>query len=336
MALTDLQIATLVERYIRERDRFEKLAARVLRHVTNGLRNANIRHVPTFRSKDPTSLQGKLDRDRLEHTFEDLERDFAPRLLDLAGVRILLYQREHVERTCAIIEELFDCPRDELFRANHENARGYWACHRVVALREEMVASDPALANVATAYCEIQVTTLPDHIWNELEHDIQYKKPAGEPSEAQQALLQSLRGELNAVNGTVTELVAATERQKAENLTEIATVGALHQALKKRCGTAFSGDFGGLLRLLGGVLREVTLAQLQRLPLDATDIELGIDRLAKAGITAANDDVAVVVAALWPMWGDDFRDLVSEWWGRPGPLNRAVRGLAEAAKRGTI
>jgi ppGpp synthetase/RelA/SpoT-type nucleotidyltranferase len=194
MALTDLQILTLVQRYIRERDRFEKLAATVMRHLTNRLRNGNVKHLPTFRSKDPESLQGKLERDRHEHSYEQFEQELTPALLDLSGVRVLLYERDHVLPVTGVIEEMFNCPADERFRKDHVDPDGYQARHRCVTLPDDVIAADPALTNVDGVFCEVQITTLADHIWSELEHDIEYKKPAGEPSEAQQALLQALRG----------------------------------------------------------------------------------------------------------------------------------------------
>src|SRR4051812_583374 len=78
VALTSLQVATLVERYKRERDRFEKLAAIVSRRLSSRLRAAAIPHVPTFRSKDPDSLGKKLAREADRHDFAKFERDFSP------------------------------------------------------------------------------------------------------------------------------------------------------------------------------------------------------------------------------------------------------------------
>jgi hypothetical protein len=134
----------------------------------------------------------------------------------------------------------------------------------------------------------------------------------------------------------VSQLVLATGRQQAKNLTEIDTVSDFDQALRNRCERRFSGDFGGLLKLLRGAVRDVTPALLQGLPLDQANIEAGEAGLAEGGLFLPDDDVGLVVAALWPQFGNDFTEVVSAWAGRPGPVNRVVRGLAEAAKKGKI
>jgi ppGpp synthetase/RelA/SpoT-type nucleotidyltranferase len=190
--LTELQIAHLVDRYCRERDRIDKLASTVARHLSSRLRSAAIPHVPTFRSKDPESLRLKLARDRAKHDFRAFDREFGPSLLDLAGVRILVYRPRDVEPTCDIIDELFTVPEPPRFRKDYTAAAAYQARHRVATLRDEQVDSDPALANLRFVPCEIQVVTIADHIWNELEHDIKYKTPHGQPNDVQLAHLRNL------------------------------------------------------------------------------------------------------------------------------------------------
>jgi ppGpp synthetase/RelA/SpoT-type nucleotidyltranferase len=331
VALTELQIATLVERYTRERDRFEKMAATVTRHLSARLRAAAIPHLPTFRSKDPESLRGKLNRDRHEHDFVAFEREFAPAILDLAGVRILLYRPKDVEPTCSVIEDLFVVPEEPRYRKDFTDTKRYQARHRVVSLRDDQIENDPALANLRGVRCEIQVVTLVDHIWNELEHDIKYKTPHGQPTEEQKALLASLRTELDAVRDSVNRLMDATDRQRAEGLRVIETAEDLRYALGRRCNRWFAGDFERLLELLDAVLREVTPAALDKLPLAPANLADGAALLAKAGISAADDDLGIVVAALWPQYGADFVEVVKSWRGKTGRLSRLVRALDQAA-----
>lgn len=337
MALTELQIATLVERYTRERDRFEKMAATVTRHLSTRLRRAPaVPHVPTFRSKDSESLHGKLTRDQTKHEFITFEREFGPALLDLAGVRMLLYRPRDVEPTCAIIEELFVVPDDERFRKNYASPDGYQARHRVVTLRDEQIESDPALANLRGVPCEIQVVTIGDHIWNELEHDITYKTPHGRPTSEQNAYLKMLRTQLDGVRESVNDLMEATDKQRAENLALIESPEDLHHALKVRCGRGLVGDFDRLLQLLSGVLREVTPAALHKLPLADEDLNGAQELLEKAGQLTGANDLALVVAALWRLYGRDFVEVVRSWRGKPGPLSKLVRTMDKAATKAKI
>jgi ppGpp synthetase/RelA/SpoT-type nucleotidyltranferase len=332
--LTDLQIATLIDKYLREQDRFDKMSAYVARRLTQQLRATTIPHLPTFRAKDSASLRAKLARDRTSHEYEALEREFSPSILDLAGVRILLYRPQDEEPVCEEIERLFVVPPEDRFRRNFLTPGGYHARHRVVRIRDEVIEAEPSLTNLGGVLCEVQVVTLGDHIWNELEHDIRYKTPAGQPSEAQLRMLRVLREQLNTVRASVEELMDASDQQRAAQLTTIDSPEDLSDALKVRIGRRPRGDIEQLWRLLVGVFRELTLTTLDGLPLSEADLNDASARLEAANVTQ-RDEVALVVSAMWPAYQEDFSDVVGSWRGRPGPVVRLLQTLRRA-QDGTI
>jgi ppGpp synthetase/RelA/SpoT-type nucleotidyltranferase len=180
-----------VEKYIRERDRYEKMAAAVTRRLTEQLLDAAIPHVPTFRAKEPESLKGKLMRDRKQLDFTLFEKDFAPHILDLAGVRVMLYRPQDETPTCNVIERLFPIPEGARFRRDLNLSKGYRGRHRVVGLSPEML-SEHVNTNLHEVLCEVQVVLFTHHVWNELEHNIGYKTPHGKPSSEQKSLLSQL------------------------------------------------------------------------------------------------------------------------------------------------
>ncbi len=321
-----------MERYAQERDRFEKMASTASRHLSAALRDAAVPHVPTFRAKSPESFRGKLERNVEKYELKSFEREFGPTVLDLAGVRALLYRPADADVVCKTIEDLFVVPDGDRFRRHHDNQEGYQAHHRVVQLSVDMLAADPRLANLDGVYCEIQVVTIGDHIWNELEHDIKYKTPDGNPSELQTGLLRVLRTQLNATRGTVAQLMEETDRRRQENLSRIETPEDLQYALRARSGRFLRGDLARLLELLEKVLREVTPAELQRLALGPDDIEAATRRLGVVGLSVDEDDPVLVVAALWEDLGPEFEKVVKSWPGKPGPVSRAVRALAQAGE----
>lgn len=336
MALTDLEIVSLVERYKRERDRFEKLATMVSRRLSARLWAAAIPHVPTFRSKDPASLRNKLARESGAYEFDRFKTEFSPSIKDLAGVRVLLYRPRDVEPTCALIEELFLVPVPREFRKDHTNPDGYQARHRVAALRPEDIDADPTAENLRFTPCEIQVVTISDHIWNELEHDIRYKTPHGRPSEVQGVLLETLRRQLSLVGGTVVQLMDATDQQRANASAPIESPEDLRRALEVRTGRTLVGDFEGLLDLLSVVLRELTRTELDHLPLSSRDLDAAVSLLERAGQSAPPERLGLVIGALWPLYGIDFMEIVKGWPGRPGPVSRLVRALDKAGREGKI
>lgn len=327
--LTELQISTLVARYARERDRFEKMASTASRHLSAALHDAAVPHVPTFRAKSPESFRGKLERNLKKFEFKSFEQEFGPSILDLAGVRTLLYRPADASVVCKIIEDRFVVPEGDRFRRHHDNQDGYQAHHRVVRLSADMLAADPRLANLDDVFCEIQVVTLGDHIWNELEHDIKYKTPDGLPSELQKGLLRNLRSQLNATRDTVAQLMEETARRRQENLSQIETPEDLQYSLRACSGRVLRGDLARLLELLEKSLRTVTPAELQRLKLGAEDLEAAKEQLETAGLSVDEDDPVLVVAALWDDLGPEFQKIVTSWPGKPGPVSRAVRALAE-------
>jgi ppGpp synthetase/RelA/SpoT-type nucleotidyltranferase len=336
VGLSDLQVSTLVERYRRERDRYEKLAAFVARLLSRGLHAANIPHVPTFRSKTPTSLRGKLIREGDEYVFESLETELSNTLKDLAGVRILLYRPSDVDTTCGLVADLFELAGPtERFAKDFLAADGYQARHRVVRLRDEHLVLEPMHANLERVPCEIQIVTIADHLWNELEHDIVYKTPHGKPTAEQRSLLKVLRDQANAVRTTVAELMGATERHRSESLSTIESGRDLDDVLKRITKNRFQGDFERLLELLEAVMRDVTPLGLEEV-LAPGSIETGRQLLAASTINVAEDSVEILVAALWSKYGADFSEVVRSWPGRRGPISRVVLALAKDPAEATL
>ncbi|MBO6936779.1 MAG: RelA/SpoT domain-containing protein [Deltaproteobacteria bacterium] len=331
MALDNDEIDRLVARFARERDRFDKMASMVSRRLSAALFEAAVPHVPTFRAKAPKSLRGKLRRDRTQYSGAEFVPEFCPGLIDLAGVRVLLYRSQDTNVTCDVIEDLFEIPDGERFRKSHDDPHGYQAQHRVVTLTPDDLETDPRLSNLTGVMCEIQVVSLGDHIWNELNHDIKYKTPDGRPSEAQEALLGALRRQLDAVRGTVDQLAEATDRRREENLSLISTAEDLQHGLRVRTGRMMRGDLGRLLELLeSSVEGEITLAKLDELGVDSDALDRGKQALQSVSHPATDTDPVLVVGALWNELGPAFYDTVCAWRGKPGAVSRAVRALHDS------
>lgn len=332
MALTELQVARLVEKYLREYDRFHKMAALVAQRLSSELFSAAIPHVPTFRAKSPESLQSKLARKSADLDYQELEREFSPSIRDLAGVRVLLYRPQDAGPTCDIISQLFLVPDGERFSRDYPGPR-YHASHRIVSLGEEELSAEDQYSNLRGVLCEVQVVTLVDHIWNELEHDILYKTPDGKASSVQEVHLRHLRRELDVVSATVAELMEATENQRLKKRAAIDTPEDLSDALRAILGRRVHGDFGLLLRLLQGALSSnLSPLTLENLNLAPAALEPGSEaavRLDEAGVKEP-DDVGLLVSHLWPAYGAEFVLVSRRWVGRPSRLARLIQALDRA------
>jgi ppGpp synthetase/RelA/SpoT-type nucleotidyltranferase len=334
MPLTDLQIGRLVEKYLREQDRYEKMASTVHRLLQQQLRENAIHALVTFRAKDERSFRGKLLRERNRIEYSDVEQEFFPRLLDLAGARVLLYRPEDVDPTCALIERMFLVPAESRYRKDHNAPNGYRARHRVATLREEVLRNE--LRNLTGVHCEIQVTTIIDHIWNEPEHDIRYKSATGAPSAEQGAFLRSLRSQLNSVVDTVTGLTEATTEEIARKEQPLEAADELRRALETMHARALSGDFSRLFDILTKTHRSITRALLEAIALKRADFDAARAELDHVAVADPQpiDDVAVFFVALWADYGPDIVEIVPSWTEPPPPLTRLIellqRGRADA------
>ena len=72
-------------------------------------------------------------------------------------------------------------------------------------------------ANLKDVTCEIQVCSLLAHVYNEIEHDIRYKKLTGEISDKEDDLLDAL-GKLTASGDVLIETVIETQERRQSEL----------------------------------------------------------------------------------------------------------------------
>lgn len=334
MPLTESQVALLVAKYARERDRFQKMADFVQRHVQVALKNNLIRCVVTSRAKDPDSLGRKLISGHSEFDFDELQHEFNPSLLDVAGVRVMLYQFDRDNRrVVGLLEDVFVVPDFPRYRKDKglDATRCYQARHRVVQLRNEHLA-DPAYENLKGLMCEIQVVSLVKHIWNELEHDVGYKDPEnlGEADREQEAWLAVLWESLQAAETAVSHLSRVTDTRRAVSQEEERALQSsedLRLALGLLLRRPIVGDIGALFKLLNLTEKLVSRKALRGMGLDRpSTLDDGHGRLGSVGLEHC-DDVEAIVAHLSAERGQDFLEATSKWPGPKSKLRRTIEAL---------
>jgi ppGpp synthetase/RelA/SpoT-type nucleotidyltranferase len=162
---------------------------------------AAIEHDGTFRlqvvrarAKDAQSLRNKLD-DRQISDSKQIESD----IKDLAGCRAIFYTNGDVERLIrsGLIEHNFKVLERKIHHPGIDPKsadRLYTAIHYLVELRDDRLAL-PEYARFAGMRCEIQVHTILNHAYAEIEHDV-YKAPEL-PKDFGDAALKSVKKRLN-------------------------------------------------------------------------------------------------------------------------------------------
>ncbi len=169
-----------VEQYNARLSIFENFSREVSRILDSALRKAGTRpQSVTWRAKDATSFRRKLEVE------EGRYNDPLSQVTDLAGVRVIVYYPSDVDKVANLVEENF-----LVDRANTEDKRkptdpthfGYASLHYVVQLTPDRVKLVD-YRDYEGLKCEIQIRTVLQHAWAEIEHDTAYKSTVDIPFE---------------------------------------------------------------------------------------------------------------------------------------------------------
>lgn len=198
MGLTRDIINDACNRFEREVDRYTKMTRTVedmcLKHFhEDSALQANI----TARTKSQYSFRKKLTKimnNKEKNDWDTCDAVFR-NLSDFSGVRIGLYSARDAESVDAGIKKIFHVidvdVKDKFKSSDPTSCRFYKATHYQIALKEEQIQGSRKLGNLGDLTCEIQVCTMMNHVWNEIEHDIGYK-PRGTISLEERQLLRRL------------------------------------------------------------------------------------------------------------------------------------------------
>ena len=124
----------------------------------------------TSRVKDGDKLAEKLSR-RGKHYSTLAE------VTDLAGIRVITYLPEDVDKVAALIEREFQIDRDNSIDKRitvNPDSFGYSSLH-LICSHDGKRSSLPEYAHLANLKCEVQIRTVLQHAWAEIEHDLGYK-----------------------------------------------------------------------------------------------------------------------------------------------------------------
>ena len=134
------------------------------------LRNLKI-HSVTHRVKEPSSLNKKV-LDHPEKNYNALDD-----ITDLVGLRVITYFSDTVDDVKKLIGEEFEIDtRNSVDKRIAETAErfGYASLHLVVSLNKSRLALTEN-KRYKGLKCEVQVRTVLQHAWAEIEHDLGYK-----------------------------------------------------------------------------------------------------------------------------------------------------------------
>lgn len=184
-----------IDEYEEVRDLYEECAQAVksvLRTVLDieAVRTLSIearaKDVESFGKKAVRPADDAPDKPRYPKPLEDIT--------DLAGARVITFLLADIEKANALIEREFDViERSTMTGLFEEGQRlGYQSVHYLVRFSDRRCAL-PEYERFGGRTSEIQVRTILQHAWAEIEHDIQYKAEASIPDSIRRRFL-SLAG----------------------------------------------------------------------------------------------------------------------------------------------
>ncbi len=181
----ELHAQAAVSEYLQAHPFYSDLANVVARVLQECLKKRGIKvHSVQHRAKEPSSFESKAatpsDIDPNRPKYGDPLND----ITDLAGVRIIT----HFPGTLGEVDRLLNEEFDVIERSNkgleliEEERFGYQSIHYLLRVKMER-ARLAEYERFAGAVVEVQVRTILQHAWAEIEHDIQYKSSNTIPSE---------------------------------------------------------------------------------------------------------------------------------------------------------
>ena len=166
------------------------------------------------RTKNPRSYADKLRKPKNKEKYNSVDEVFE-KISDLAGVRIATYLESDRQSVVEKIRKEFVGKEDqdpEIERKDRDfSKKHYRATHCQVYLPEEDLSG--VNENLRGTTCEIQVCSLLAYVFNEIEHDLQYKPLSGELSEAEKEYIDQLGLLTKAGELTIKRLLSETDER---------------------------------------------------------------------------------------------------------------------------
>ncbi|HLD23069.1 MAG TPA: hypothetical protein VJA83_03940 [Sulfuricurvum sp.] len=160
---------SIIEQYIEKKSLFEKLSSKAKAILTEALEEEKIEFLSiTGRVKEKDSLAKKIDK----KSYSDISD-----ITDVIGLRVITYVESEIPKIEKIIHDCFSIHLDDSMdkgKSLKTNEFGYRSVHFVCDLGDDRK-SQPEYKKICGIPFEIQVRTVLQHGWAEIEHDRNYK-----------------------------------------------------------------------------------------------------------------------------------------------------------------
>jgi len=221
-------IEDCVDEFHKASDRMTKFIRVVVEKLEMQLRQEGIMARVSARVKSRDSLKLKLQKWLTDEQKRDrirTKQDVFAEVGDLAAVRVMTYVERDREKVTRIVRSLFSSPPDKADfdyekketsdRIKNDDQNYYRATHMQISLRKEDLIGD--YDNLKSDHCELQITSMLAHVWNEIEHDVGYKGDKKNLLVEESVALESLGLLTKAGDNIILSLIDASNRRVVEH-----------------------------------------------------------------------------------------------------------------------
>lgn len=173
-----------IAEYLKVRPFYDDLAGGIARIIEECLKQRQIKvHSVQHRAKDPTSFGHKASIPSEADPAAPKYPKPIEQVMDLAGVRVITHFPSTLKDIDRLLNEEFTVVErsDKSEELIEEERFGYQSIHYLVRITPGRAAL-AEYARFGAAIAEIQVRTILQHAWAEIEHDIQYKSSLAIPA----------------------------------------------------------------------------------------------------------------------------------------------------------
>jgi ppGpp synthetase/RelA/SpoT-type nucleotidyltranferase len=206
-----------LERYGTVRPKYEEFSDRVRSILQESLVDSSAK-VASYEARAKTLESFAEKAGEPSGSDPDTPRYSDPlgQITDLAGVRVITFFPGTVDQVDKAILDQFDVVEktDKAELLKREDKLGYQSVHYLVKLKANRV-SLPEYSRYKDLIAEIQVRTILQHAWAEIEHDIQYKSLETIPTSIRRRFML-LAGMLEIVDREFEAVQAEDERLRLE------------------------------------------------------------------------------------------------------------------------
>jgi len=172
-----------VEQYGRKIDRYRDFAETVRDILADAIESRGLRvNEIQFRAKKLDSFGKKCETPSEQDSNEPKYKNPLTDITDMAAVRVITFFPRTVEEVGQCVQAEFDIVErvDHTATAQREERLGYQSVHYLVRFGDNRKGLSE-YRNFQGLVAEVQVRTVMQHAWAEIEHDIRYKSKAAIP-----------------------------------------------------------------------------------------------------------------------------------------------------------